>query len=312
MAHVHLWKLGNYYSGKEDRNGGNAEYNYIKKELESICKSMKVKFHENEMPTKDELNEKIIVFVVNGLMQHGDIQRAEEYREYADEMVYFLTDFGFADQNRAVVKVCDLVLHQSPHDQGFRLFNKPGFYSFVPEIFYDESIPKSDIKMDLCFFGGNQAGREEEFSEYIVDESGYPAMRIKNGIASFFKTADGKDFRVSYENYRRILSLFRFAFVSGRNAGKEVGWVTPRIVEAVNAGCIPILINDYDSTNYFGLKDYRVHSYKDLFQFMEEANEADERYLETVVKRIKAGKHLFRIQIERIIKRPLQENKNNV
>ena len=120
-------------------------------------------------------------------------------------------------------------------------------------------------------------------------------MRIKDGIAAFFKDKQGKDFRIAYKDYRRVLSLFQFAFVSGRTAGKEVGWVNPRLVEAVNAGCVPILIGDYDPMNHFGFEANRVNGYKELKYFMEEVDlEEEKSRLDRAAEQILEGQDKFK------------------
>lgn len=272
---IHVWKLGNHYDNKEDKNGGKAEFNYIYNAIADAVDGKAI-LRMNPIPSVEEEKDKVVTFIVNGIMSERDECRVKIARRTSDIIVYIITDYGFIEDNKPVIELCDYVLHQSPME-GFSLMNKPGAYSFVPELFYDEKLPVAPAKMDLCFFGGNQAGRSNEFNEYILDADksfGYP-MSVRSGMAAFYKSNEGDDFRVPYKDYRRILSLFKFAFVSGRSAGKDVGWVTPRLVEAVNADCIPILINDYDRFDHFGFQCHRVKGYKELQQFMEESDEID-------------------------------------
>lgn len=295
MINIHIWKLGNHYEGTEDRNGGKAEFNFIYNHLMEACQKHKAVLSLYTLPTIAERESRTVTFIVNGIIAGNDMYKAEMARNRSDVLVYVFTDYGFAENNEDIIKMCDFVLHQSPMDRKFELFGIPGAYSYIPELFFDTSIPVSEMKIDLCFFGGNQAGREDEFGEYIIEKrDGFPAMRIKDGIAAFFKDKQGKDFRIAYKDYRRVLSLFQYAFVSGRTAGKEVGWVTPRLVEAVNAGCVPILIGDYDQMNHFGFEANRVNGYKELKYFMEEVDlEEEKSRLDRAAEQILEGQDKF-------------------
>lgn len=282
MNEVYVMKIGRgYYQGREDRNGGQAEFSIFFEHLAMACnqivngrKLANMKLLVGPPPYKHvlagkqlHLTDKTVTFVMNGLADRTSQIEFQQAREASDFIVFVLTDYNFVEDNMQMIEQSDFILHQAtaPRYKSV-LFDKPAAYSYIPELFYDATIPESKVKMDLCFFGGNWKGREDEFTRFLVSHGG---KTFRDEFAVFYKLDEQQDFRIAYKEYRKMMSLFKFAFVSGRTAGKEIGWVTPRYVEAVNAGCVPIVIDDYDEYRHFG-ESPRAHSYQELQEVMSE------------------------------------------
>lgn len=298
MASVHVWKIGSYYENIEDKNGGKAEYNFIYNAIAKACEG-KAELMLEPTPLNHDEKGKIVSFIVNGKAGERDLERAELARKNSDVLVFILTDYGFIPDNEPIIKMCDYVLHQSPLKQ-FKLFDIPGEYSYVPELFYDESLPVSNMKMNLCFFGGNMVGREQTFDMYLLESKN--KANFKKKMAVFYKDDKGNDFRVEYNNYRRILSLFEFALISGRSAGSDVGWVTPRFVEAINAGCFPVLVDGYDSDDHFGFDSYRAQNADAVWWLVTRGITTDmKKKIEAARERIQDGKLSFYKIIQKLI-----------
>ena len=139
MASVHVWKIGSYYENIEDKNGGKAEYNFIYNAIAKACEG-NAELMLDPTPSPCEKN-KIVSFIVNGKASERDMERACKARKSSDILVFILTDYGFIKDNEPIIKMCDYVLHQSPLKQ-FKLFDIPGEYSYIPELFYYEKIPE--------------------------------------------------------------------------------------------------------------------------------------------------------------------------
>lgn len=244
-----VYKIGNnYYSGREDRNGGNYETNVIVNHIEKCAGNVGF---ERDID---------VAFVINGLKNENDREAFREIRLNYKKVVFILTDAGFVEDNAEFIDQCDLMLHQSPlcfgNDSYCSIRGVKGKYSYIPELFYDETIPVSDIKKNLILFGGNIKGREDDIKDFVFTKEG----ELRTFVFMLYKDEHGNDFRVNYENYRRFMSLFKFAYVSGRKAGSDIGWVTPRFVETINAGCYPILIGGYDKYCHFGFTNHESYN----------------------------------------------------
>lgn len=318
MKYVCVQKLGNYYYNKTDKNGGAAEYKIISDKIEEICKkendlhfSRSNVAYTKKNSKKDDI---VISIVVNG---GNDIQCEYEMREIrkeSDAVIFVATDYLLAERSKNFIEMSDYILHQAPFTAN--LFGKSGAYSYIPELFYNEEEEKqvSEVKAPLVFFGGNIVGREEEV-DIIFDKKN---DRVRNGIVAFYKEDAEHDYRVRYDEYRKIMSLFKFAYVSGRSYGSEYGWVTPRYVEAINANCIPIKIGDYDKFNYFGFQDTRANTYGGIVDVMwkyecaklMKENDPTRNKIEFERKRIKEAKNiLFEKALYKAINEAIMEAK---
>lgn len=244
MAGITCMKIGiGYYQGIEDRNGGSHEFRLIFDQAVSINTETRLaSLHTSRID---------ILLVVNGKENFESWTKFEALKARAKKVIFVLTDYGFIEDNKRYIQEADMILWQAP--MRGELFGVPAQYGYVPQLFYTEQ-KLAPYRNQFCLFGGNIAGREAEVKKMLLRDDG---LFCRN-IVALYKDVSGFDCRVPYNQYIQMLRACSSMYCSGRKAGKEVGWVTPRYVEAISAGCYPIKINDYDNKGYFGFEALRA------------------------------------------------------
>lgn len=232
-----------YYTGIEDRNGGSHEFKLIFDQAASINTEARL--------TSLQTSQIDILLVVNGKDSQESRNKFKALEACAKKIIFVLTDYGFIEDNEVYIRSADMILWQAP--MRGELFGVSSQYGYVPQLFYTEQR-LAPYRNQFCLFGGNIAGREAEVKQMLLRDDG---LFCRN-IVALYKDASGFDCRVPYNQYIQMLRACSSMYCSGRKAGKEVGWVTPRYVEAISVGCYPIKINDYDSKGYFGFEALRA------------------------------------------------------
>lgn len=250
MPGISYYKIGSrYYSIQPDKNGGKHEAYLIESAVEKV---------NEELVGKPICTGDADLFIcVNGKKDEFDTAPVEKGRQTCKKMIFILTDYNFIQDNMEFIQMADEVWWQSPicHE----LLGKPARYSYVPELFYNEREP-AEYRNNVCLFGGNIPGRTDEVVNMCTDGLG----NFMHGMMCLYKDGKGTDTRVNYEKYQELLATCSCTYVSGRLAGLEVGWITPRYIEAIAAGCVPIKIGRYDSAKYFGFEELRATNKQEL------------------------------------------------
>ena len=279
MIDVYKIGLNNYFDSNGnliDKNSGYFEYERIKHEVRTL-------FNPD------------VCIVINGRFESDDeemrlIKRIRNYKI----RIFVASDIVAFKSNKRVIEECTHLLHQCPNGRIEEFTNLKQSYSYVPELFWNGDM-NVDEQDDLLCFGGGYRGNEERINAYL---NAVPSI-------SFIKDDDGHDNRLNYIDYKREMSKHKFNLIISREDYSKIGWITARFFETVSLGVLPIVDENYDSTNYLeALKcnPKNVKSMIDLFK----NDEFRTRLLEEYERKIIAKRHMFRATIRNI----LEEYKN--
>lgn len=234
---IDVYKIGLELYSDIDKNGGLYEYNLIKKEVEKY-----IFMHD-------------ILLIVNGKKSKKDVDYINAIWNNYDIHIFIITDAIALDDELA--NRCDYVLHQSIRE--LPNITKPQYYSYVPELFYNPysgNIKSFVKKADLVFFGGGIRDNKDIFA--YLEEINLPTYLIT-------KVDNGEDNRISYKECQNLMSECKFALVLSRHSYNDIGFVTPRFIEAINNWCVPIVLDTYDADNIFNIKKVKLEEIRAFY-----------------------------------------------
>ena len=240
MKNIVFHKLGmEKYAGGKDKNSGLYEYNLILKELEKIDEQV-----------KDET-----LIVLNGTASKEEKEKVETMIENSHiagaKAIYIVTD-EVAFEDIEFVNKFDVVLHQAWRYK-FANINCEQDYSYVPELFYTGEIENSKYKSDLLLFCGNDTGRQDKIKDYLRDDKG-----CKPNTFSLIKYKDGEDERIEHDEYLKLLRRFKYSLMICRKSYRYNGWITARLIEAIDAWSLPVFDFEYDVNNAYRISELVV------------------------------------------------------
>ena len=230
MGNMYVYKIGEEYLKKSgiDKNSGIWE-------LEKI-RSIADKYNGS----------KNILVCVGGLLDENTKAWLENTiaRKYFDKTVYVMTD-TISLKYLDLVNKFDLVLHQSRWPiEG--LTTKQA-YGYMPEMFFEERLPAA-YKSNIVLFGGNDLNREEEIKRYVYDDNGL----VHDGILCLLKSySDGSDTRIDHDSYLKLLDACSFNLIVSSDWIYKHGWITSRMIEALNCYSIPLVAPGYDCFGWY-------------------------------------------------------------
>lgn len=229
MNNIEYYKFGldRYLNNfQSDKNSGLYEYHLIREELVKI----------------DEQVKDGTLVVLNGAMTDEEIEVVETMIENAHikraKAIYIITD-EIAFSNMELMNKFDLVLHQAWNHK-FEEIKCQQRYSYVPELFFTGEIEKPQIQHDLIFFCGNDKDREDKIKLYLRDYN----VCMSNTF-SLIKTKD-EDERLEHSEYLKLQKMFKYSLMICRKSYRDCGWITARLIEAIDAWSCPIFDIDYD------------------------------------------------------------------
>lgn len=231
---IRVYKIGyDMYRKQPDKNGGNHEYVLI------LMECMKV------MEKIEKTNSLIII---GGFLKSEEEQHLLNIMDDYSTCIFIATDSVNFDTCGKIIKHCKWCLHQSPKNMLQIPSHVKQAYSWVPELFYNpEYMPESPkLQHDLCLFGGATTGREDLAEVYLTTDSGF----VRPGMIVITKDSMN-DQRLPYDEFRKLMGLFKYSLCICREAYRDIGWVTPRFHEAIASWNYPLLDMEYDIYNHF-------------------------------------------------------------
>jgi hypothetical protein len=246
MKTVGVYKVGEErYMGKVDNNGGLHETKLIKQAISIVCLNNGFEFTDmNKMPIIEEDPE--VLFIIGGFpYTTTETKYLECLMKGAGKKIYIMTDALFLD-NEEEWQQCNEVWHQSMSGISRLLHHDiVQRYNYVPELFFDDSLNINDNRFNGVLFAGNAVGREDQIEQYINSDKYTRAKTL-----TLLKTYE-YDERIPYEAYLKLLAKFKYTLLLDRKTSSDLQWVTPRVVEAVSRGVLPIVSENYDQGNHF-------------------------------------------------------------
>lgn len=284
MDNIKYYKFGldKYINQFEsDKNSGLYEYRLILNELQKI----------------DLYAKNGTLVVLNGLMTDKSIKDVELLIKNAHakgaKAIYIVTD-EIAFSNMELINKFDLVLHQAWR-YDFEEIKCRQAYSYVPELFFTGEIDKPQYQHNLVFFCGNDKNRKDKIKQYLRD----------NGLCnlstfSLIKT-DDVDERIEHTEYLKIQKMFKYSLMICRKSYRECGWITARLIEAIDCWSYPIFDIDYDINLAYANNDF-VCSWSDMFDCLRKKE--NQRIGNLLTLRVKANerKEKFKEQILEFVK----------
>lgn len=269
-----IYKIGmsKYQNGNSDKNCGLFESELIKDQLRKI-------------KTKNKL------IIINGMMDEWDKESLDFIMNNYDknQMIFILTDLSLLENNLDIIKKCGILLHSSKNENFGKDLCKNSFYSFVPDLYYDENRIRCNIKSNIIVFGGSFGStilKDESITDYVCDEDG----KVYDNILFMFK-GYRNDYRISYDEYRKVLDLSKYILCIKRESFIQDAWVTPRLLDGLSSFCFPLVDKNYD-VEYDYPKEYLCSSYVDVVNLMnyfssheKEMNEIIEKLRSEALKR---------------------------
>lgn len=234
---IDVYKIGLDLYSDVDKNGGLYEYNLIK----NATKEIKV---NND-----------ILLIINGKKSFYDMQCINAIWNNYNIHIFVITDA--VALNDELANRCDYVLHQSIRN--LPNITKPQYYSYIPELFYNpyhDNIVSFTKKADLVFFGGGIRDNKDIFA--YLDEINLPTYLIT-------KTDNGEDNRINYDECQKLMGTCKFALILSRHSYNDIGFVTPRFIEAVNNWCVPIVLDSYDADNIFNIEKVKLEEVRAFY-----------------------------------------------
>jgi len=241
---LEIYKIG-MMKNDIDKNGGMFEYNLIRKELSGCTDDKLILVGGNPYIGENEVITRIL----------------EKYKN--KKKIFIATDSIVFAKCMQIMNACDIVLHQTP--KSISKIHPLQKYSYVPELFYKEFDSQPIVSGIL--FGGNDTGRQDLFRKYILGHDG----DLREYIMAFVKTVneEGKisDSRIDYNDFMGFMKSYKYSLVISRKEYRELGWVTPRFMEAIGRNNVPLVDVNYD--RYGHLKYIsKVNSYIELIDLM--------------------------------------------
>lgn len=234
MENIEYYKFGldKYINQFEsDKNSGLYEYRLILNELQKI-----------DSQAKDGT-----LVVLNGLMTDESVEKVELLIENAHirgaKAIYIVTD-EIAFSNMELMNKFDLVLHQAWNHK-FENIKCKQMYSFVPELFFTGKVEEPTTQHDLIFFCGNDKGREDKINQYVRSYG-----KCMSNVFSLIKTKDN-DERIEHDEYLKLQKMFKYSLMICRKSYRECGWITARLIEAIDCWSCPVFDIDYDVNNAY-------------------------------------------------------------
>lgn len=258
MKNITFFKIGlDLYENCEDKNSGLYEYNLIKSELEII--DMYVPFGT--------------LVILNGKPNDTDKLMVESMIEACHKVgskaIYIVSD-SVAFNNIDLTNKFDVVLHQA-WKYDFAKIQCKQHYSYVPELFYLDRQEELDRPYNnLVLFCGNNTGRIDKINEYVRGQKG-----TKKNMFSLIK-GDDKDERIPHDIYLRLQSMFKYSLMICREQYRDCGWITARLIEAIDAGSLPFFDEDYDKNEAYFIASLKVCNKYDLNNLVKFYNKHDD------------------------------------
>lgn len=271
---IDIYKIGLHLYKDIDKNSGLHEYNLIKEEIKNL------KTIHN------------ILLILNGKHSEKDDIALENIWNNYDIHIFIVSDE--VALNDELANKCDYVLHQSIRK--LPQINKPQMYSYVPELFYNNSskILAFKDKISKIFFAGGIRDNEEVFK--YVEDTKLPTKLL-------IKSENGLDNRIDYKDCQYEMSKYTFALIVSRKSYQDIGFVTARFAEAINNSCIPIVLDTYDSDNIWNLEKIKLENIVDFYT----DKCSNEKYYYNIICRYK---HLLCIRRKLFTEQLLQIDKN--
>lgn len=281
MTNIKYFKFGldRYLNNfQSDKNSGLYEYHLIREELVKIDSQVK--------------NGTLVV--LNGAMTEVEIEKVEKMIEDAHvkcaKAIYIVTD-EIAFSNIDIMNKFDLVLHQA-WNYNFDTIKVEQAYSYVPELFLTNRVEMPDIQHDLIFFCGNDNERCDKISQYL--------RRHGECMQNTFSLIKNKnvDERIEHNEYLKLQKMFKFSLMICRKSYRECGWITARLIEAIDCWSYPIFDIDYDINGAYKFED--VSGYDEMCQKMKDVCKSNYNMMcKLITMRTKAydRKKLFKKQI---------------
>lgn len=246
-----LYKIGfENYKNADDKNCGLYEFNLIKEQIE------KIKFDSKHL------------IIVNGMLSEDEDSNLKDIMKYYDKKnrIYILTDLSLANNNLDIAKECGILLHSSKNIYfGKDMFDET-YYSYIPDLYYDENRTRNYIKSDIILFGGSFGStilNDYSVQKYIFTDDG-----IVNDKILFMFKGRANDYRVNYNDYKKILDLCKYILCIKREEFIDDAWVTPRLLDGISSYCLPLVDKDYD-VEYNYPKEYLCKDYNDVKKLMD-------------------------------------------
>lgn len=276
---MEIKKLGMSKYKMSDKNGGLFETNVISNALIGL--------------RSDD-----VVVIINGLYDEEDKKWFNKIKD-KKKIIFILTDTACFEKDKEIINVADIVLHQSPKPLDYIKCRQT--YGYVPELFFCEKVEERANQMDLCLFGGANTGRQELFDRYLFNEIGKVREKMFVVCKEYYQSgAIAYDDRLGYDTFMDLMSFFKYSLVIARKDYNEIGWVTPRYIEAVSRNCLPICDEQFDKYEHFKSK-ILVDSYDmliDVIKYYSEHEDARIEWLNRSRETFKKNKDMFRRIVE--------------
>lgn len=234
------------YENREDLNSGLYEYNLILNELEKIDGQAK--------------NETLVV--LNGAYYPGErdkvIKMIDNCHIAGAKAIFVVTD-EVAFQDTELINMFDVVLHQA-WNYKFAGVTCEQHYSYVPELFFTGKIEKPEYQHNLVFFCGNDKNRKDKIKQYLRDNGS-----CNSSTFSLIKTND-IDERIEHTEYLKIQKMFKYSLMICRKSYRECGWITARLIEAIDCWSYPVFDIDYDINLAYANNDF-ICSLSDMLDY---------------------------------------------
>lgn len=294
-VNVCVFNIGKFMQAFYDKDGFGYEFSMLRK---AISKSIPEESTQMVRRVYLDYKKPNIIFVLNGELTQEDIESLQRLKEHGAYLIYVWTRYELYNNNFGVIRLCDAVIGQIPDcNKEFycEKFGKPYYYSYIPELYYNDSIPKSKYKHELCFCNVDLDKADDVLQGLIFGNMN----DFNYEMVVTYKEKDA-DFRLNYGDYRRQLSMYKYVLLPGHDYGD---WVTKDFVEAVNADCIPMLSPYYDQANHFQAGEYRVFSNSDIGEIMSNATYVSKVVdLHIMQERIAQGQLKFVRLIKKLVK----------
>jgi hypothetical protein len=220
-------KIGlEYFKNNPDVNGGYHEYLLINDAIKDIKNIDDVIVLINGAITDDE-HEQLSALLINDKRKK----------------IFIATDMYCLDKCSKIASLCDYVLGQFRYLPNEYNWLKNYMYSYVPELFYDEAQNQKIDKIDnILFFGGGlNDGRDATLAKY----------HVHCDMKCYVKQNDNTDNRIPYDQYCKDAAKYKYHLIIARDLYTKYHWVTPRYVECISMGSIPVVDTMYDANNHF-------------------------------------------------------------
>lgn len=268
------YKIGqNLYNGS-DKNCGMYEYELIKKELYD--------FDDKKL------------FIVNGLLSENDKTVLKILMDKLErkDIVFILTDLSLMQNNIEIIKQCGILLHSSKNPEFGKNICERRYYSFIPDLYYDDDRQKCRFKSDIIVFGGsfgNTIINDENVSKYVMKDG-----KVNDKILFMYKNGN-VDYRIPYEEYKKVLDLSKYILCIKRKNFIQDDWITPRLLDGISSYCFPLVDYLYDYEYDYPL-EYQCRNYDDVVRIVDYMNKHElekEEVINTLRRKAKERKVNF-------------------